>query len=285
MQVLAGRLLNAKVGDRFERLSDMQREFRMGAGTIQTAIKHIEDAGGASFRRSGHQGSFIETLNTRQLWNMSGRAPLIGAFPSFSAPEMRDVRASLRLKFGNAGIPMITSEQAGSASRIRAVLDGDADFAVVSKGAERLISDDAASDLKTINFEDGSYYRPGSVVVLFRKSEKASTAERPRRIAVDPTSSDHYQMSIAEFGPIDRSERFECNYLEIPRQILSGTVDVAIWHQVDSLIPFDLVGLGFAPLRKPATLDLLLTYSRMMLVTRAEDRFIGRIAAENIRQE
>ncbi len=280
MQALAGRLMNAEIGDRFERMSDLQTEFGVGAGTIQSAIKGIEMLGGAALRRSGHQGSFIEALNLRQLWAMANRSPLVGAFPSFSAPEMRAARSLLRSRFAGSGIPMNSYEQSGAGMRIQAVVDKTADFTVISNGVVSRISDEKMAGLETFGFDDGSYYRDGSVVVLCRAGSDPYATASACRTGIDPESSDHYHMSLAEFGDLSTSESTGCHYLDIPKLIITGEIDRAVWHQIDSLVPLELVGLVTAPLRKPETQHLLRSCSRMVLVARAEDRFISTIGTE-----
>lgn len=279
-QALSSRLLNASVGDRFDKLADLQDEFGVGAGTIQTAIKNIEKMDGVRFRRSGHQGTHIEDLNFKQLWIISGRAPLIGAFPSFSAKEMQVARVMLRKRFSKYGIPISTTQQSGAGMRIQSVLDNKVDFAVLSNGVIELTPSDLKERLSVFYFQPGSYYQPDSVVNLYRAGFDPYSDNSKCRTGIDPNSSDHYQLSMAEFDDLDQTDSVECNYLDIPKLILENKIDRAVWHLIDTLIPLDLIGIQYAPLRLAASKALLMKFSQMVLVTRTDDQFIGRLALE-----
>lgn len=277
-QALAERLLRAKVGDKFEKLSELQREFSVGTGTIQAAIKNIEMMDCVKIRRSGHQGSYIEALNPKQLWSLSGRPPLVGVFPSFSAFEMRDARTLLRKKMGKFGIPFFTTEHAGAMGRLQSISEKQADFAVLSNGVVEGLPKEIQKDLRFFRFESGTYYSPSSVVILYREGSDPYSASDTYRTGFDPSSSDHFGLSKAEFGELTSSSAIECKYLDIPRMILERKIDRAVWHKIDTLIPLELVKIQSAPLRSPEANALFLKYSQMVLVTRREDSFIGAMA-------
>ena len=202
-QALASRLLNAKIGEKFDRLTDLQSEFSVGAGTIQSAIKNIEMLGGVKFRRSGHQGTRIENLDPQQLWLISGRPPLIGMFPSFSAKEMQKARDIIRNNLLEYRIPFNATEQTGAKIRIQSVIDKSVDFAVISNSVIDLIDKSQINKLSVFYFDEGSYYEKDSLVILFRKGIKPYGAGDNLRTGIDPESSDHFRLSEAEFGKLD----------------------------------------------------------------------------------
>lgn len=277
-QALATRLLRAKVGDKFEKLSELQREFSVGAGTIQAAIKNIEMMDCVKIRRSGHQGSYIEALNPKQLWSLSGRAPLIGVFPSFAAQEMREARVLFREQMSRFGIPFFTSEQPGAMGRLDSVIQRQADFAILSNGVAEKIPAEIQQDLCFFRFDAGTYYSPISIVILYREGSDPYSSAETCRTGFDPSSSDHFSLSKAEFGNLKPPAAIECKYLEIPRLIFEGEVDRAVWRKIDTLIPLELIGIQSAPLRSPEANALFRKFSQMVLVTRKEDSFIGTMA-------
>lgn len=277
-QALATRLLRTKVGDKFEKLSELQREFSVGAGTIQAAIKNIEMMDGVKIRRSGHQGSYIEALNPKQLWSLSGRPPLIGVFPSFAAQEMREARVLFREKMSRFGIPFFTSEQPGAMGRLESVITQQADFAILSNGVTENIPEETKNNLCFFRFDAGTYYSPVSIVILYREGSDPYSSAETCRTGFDPSSNDHFSLSMAEFGDLSPPTAIECDYLDIPKLIFTGEIDRAVWRKIDTLIPLELIKIQSAPLRSPEANKLFLKYSQMVLVTRKEDSFIGAMA-------
>lgn len=209
----------------------------------------------------GHRGTFVTSLDLAQLWQFSAMPPMHVLLPPPGPVEAQCIAHALAERMERIGASITVGFLGGAQARDAAVSDGTADIAVMSHGAASTLRRKNRISLK---LGPGTYYRPGSLVVVTRQS-----AGPVRRIGIDPHSDDHQRLTRAEFAA-GGGEFVETEFTAIPRAVLEGTIDAGVWHTVQSLIPLDLAGLAIAPLSTVAAQRLAAEISGAVLIAEAD---------------
>ena len=261
IQLLARDVLCRDVGDRLPTSAQYREQFGVGSGTVQKALRILEDAGAAAFTSRGHQGTFVVGRHIGRLWAMGELGVVTAAMPLPDSPEGAGLGAALRDEFDRLGIPLQMRYMYGSGKRLDAVSAGRADFAVLSAGAAA----NARSSWRGGNWIERdlgpySYYREGSLVVLERPGLCEGDGEGVRTIGISRDSYDQSRLTLAEFPESGdyRYEEHEC--LQIPAAVAGGLIDTAVWHRITLPIPLEMLGVTSRPLARPdavAAIDVL----------------------------
>ncbi|MFV0431994.1 MAG: YhfZ family protein [Alphaproteobacteria bacterium] len=274
MQNTARILLDMEVGDSFARLTDLQDIFSVGAGTVQTAIKSLEDIDAISLKRSGHLGTQIAALDYAKLASIGGRSSLIGLFPSSSADEPREVSEKIQTMVQQSGFSLKVQNIPGAKKRIQPLLDDEADFAMVSIATIHYMK---LSQEEFGWFDLGSYsfYKEGSLNIISRTN--FSPENGSFRLGLDRESIDHELLGQTEFATYPNVKIVECHYIDSPKLILENQIDCSVWHNIDMIIPLSSVGIVERPFKNPQACEKLANVARGALVYKKSNRFAARI--------
>jgi len=246
--VLARDILTRSVGDRLPTVPDYQKMLDIGSGTFQKALRALKDAGALTVRSHGHKGTFIQALHLHELWAAAMLPPLHLLMPPVGSQESRGLAGALAaVAREGAGATITLGFRGGARSRLAQLKSGKADLIVMSSGALSAIIGpteqgthhvDDKSELVVLTLGPGSYYAPGSIVIVARHEDRG----RWHRIGVDPQSSDHQMLSAREFADLSR-EQVDTEFPLIPRAVAEGAIDAGIWHRSSTLIPLSKAGL------------------------------------------
>lgn len=252
--------------------TDLQQRYGVGSGTIQRALAEVRDRGGVGMRSRGQRGTFVTEVDLPRLWQLAQLGSLDLLLPATESTEMRALITGMAKAVNEAvGVDLTVSVLAGAAARIDGLADGLADGAVMSSGAlEKVVGlgvdGDPAVTVQNgwcvTSLGHGSYYRDGSILVVARDERRSEW----RRVGVDSGSSDHKQLSEAEFQTLD-TEVVDTPFARIPALVRDQTIDAGIWHRVDLMFPPESVGLTLLPLEAPEHQDLLSAMSSAVIVT------------------
>jgi hypothetical protein len=242
----------------------------VGSGTVQKGLRVLESAGAVTLRARGHQGTFIVKRHVGRLWALGGLGHVTGALPLPDSPEGSGLAAGLRAQFGGLGIPLQMLYMHGASRRVRVVEEGQADFAVLSKGAaEHARSGSPGREWTELDLGPHSYYSDGSMVVLAHPVRSGSTVGA-HRIGIDRDSYDHTQLTLAEFPPADGYEFQAMDYPHIPAAVAMGRIDAAVWHRTSLPIPLELIKITVRSLERPEAIETCETLSRAILLARRD---------------
>jgi hypothetical protein len=202
----------------------------------------LEQAGAATTRARGHQGRFVASRDLGRLWVLAGMPQVRALLTPPGAVEVYGMAAGLSAEFTRLGVPLRIEYLRGARNRVAEAATG-VSFAVVSKGLAAIAPDPS---FEYITMKPWTYYARGSIVLL-----TAARFERQHpgafRIGIDKESDDHLQLTNAEFS--EPGHQFvHCPFPQVPTEILRGTIDAGIWHQMLLLIPPSVVGLVQRPL-------------------------------------
>jgi hypothetical protein len=260
MEAIARDVIRLGVSGRLPTTLQYQERLGIGSGTVQRALRELQDDGAMSAVSKGHQGTFITALDGPKLWRAAGLQPVHLLLPPYGPPESRRVARNLARQLAESGAATTVSFVRGAEARFAAVQRGHADAAIMSAGAaEGLLA--PGESYVALDAGPGSYYAPGSLMVVTRRGSDRGTTPR---VGIDTSSADHRRLTAAEFtGQI---ELVETNFARLPRAVLEGVVDTGIWHSVDLLIPLEAAGLEVRQLTKPQAITLATELSSAVVV-------------------
>ena len=266
VQMLSRDVLGRVVGDRLPTSLQWQELLGVGSGTVQKGLRVLESAGAVTLRARGHQGTYIVTRHVGRLWAIGGLGHVTGALPLPDSPEGSGLAAGLRAQFGELGIPLQMLYMHGASRRVRVVDEGQADFAVLSRGAaEHARSGTPDREWTELDLGPHTYYSDGSMVVLAHPMQSGS-AVGVHRIGIDRDSYDHTQLTLAEFPAADGYEFEAMAYPHLPAAVALGKIDAAVWHRTSLPIPLEVVRVTVRSLERPEAIDTCETLSRAIVL-------------------
>ncbi|QGU09602.1 hypothetical protein GNG26_04245 [Leclercia sp. J807] len=263
---IARTIISLGLSGRLPTTSWFQEVLEIGSGTVQKALQELKKSGAVKLVSRGHQGTFVVSWNFPLLWSAARIPPVHMLLPPRGSLEATQVASALVEQCGHWGAVTTVGYLRGARSRLQAFDEDEADIVLLSSGSAQVLMANAAEEgFELFEVGNGSYYRPGSLVVV-EKSEGAATT-RPR-VGIDFHSSDHQRLTHAQF-PEAQYDYVEVDFTLLPRAVFLGEIDTGVWHQEPSLIPLDKIGLTVRPLDKPAALSMAETISTAVLVVRA----------------
>lgn len=227
------------------------REHQVGAGTLQRALKVLEDCGALRTTSHGHQGRRIDSTDVGPAWLAGALPPVRLLIPPSGPDEIDALEDLLAQELTALGIPHTVHHLRGGGRRLDSVRAGLHDIALTSSGVRDQAEADGRLGPSALvrRLPAGTYYGAGRLAVV---SRTGTTSTIPRRVAIDRESPDHVALTRAEFPESDELTHVEIPFTRVPAAVLRGDVDAGIWHIQVSVIPLDLVGLVTRPLRLPS---------------------------------
>jgi len=231
---LAHRLLSVAPGERIPTTSDIAGELGVGFGTVEKAIVALRDNKIIKTRARGQMGTFLLERDLPRQWTAAGLGAAIGLLPIPNSMLFVGLATGLTTWLETTSIPFILNFKNGGRSRISALMDGSADFAVVSKHTANLVCQVNAELIEILALSERTYYAGNHIVTR-------SGFTKPRDqwvIGIDPTSYDHVSFCETLFpGSVKR----EIRYVNLPYAIVKGEIDATAIHS-RSLVPLEVAG-------------------------------------------
>lgn len=263
---IATLLLTREPGQRIPPIQELQSTLNAGSGTVVKSLRELEDAGAVELRARGRLGTVVEDRHVGRLWNAAGLGNLRLSMPPPGPLEQQAVMVAVQESLGRIGVPVVVDFRGGSRMRLDEVFHERAHAALVSISAFEHHRRDLGGLMHT-DLGAQTFYAENSLVVL---SKTGGSSASPLRVGIDRGSFDHEQLTLAEFA--DREpDLVPCVFHRAPEAVLSGDVDVAVWHELPTVIPPRLAGLDVDQLSQPAAQELATSISHAALVTRAVD--------------
>lgn len=126
-------------GARLPRVRDVAELLGVGNGTVQSALRLLEEAGAIKTVARGHLGTFLVGSDRAALWRLSGLGAVQAAMPLPHSRRFEGLATGLRAAFEEAGAPFALTFLRGAAARLAALAEGRAELAVLSRfAADRL---------------------------------------------------------------------------------------------------------------------------------------------------
>lgn len=226
---LARELLSKDVGDRILTVAQLAEKYSTARGTIQSALKFLQEYDAVSLEARGHLGTFITSINYIKLLDIADIKTILGVMPLPYSKVYEGLATGLYNTLVTSNISVGLAYMRGANTRIEALKEQRYDFAVISKlAAEHYISE--GHDIEIID-EFGNFTYVNEHILMFSKGSK-NTIEDGMKIGIDYSSLDqviltkyHCQGKNVEFVPLI--------YSQILNSILRGEIHAAIWNKDD----------------------------------------------------
>ena len=114
-------------------IKDYAERFKVGLGTVQSALNDLKASGAVTLNACGAQGTFLGDVDQKALWNMSGYGILVALLPLDTDPGIKGLATGLYEAFTHYDLPIHILFARGSANRTDILLRGKCDFAVMSE--------------------------------------------------------------------------------------------------------------------------------------------------------
>ncbi|MFF8783416.1 GntR family transcriptional regulator YhfZ [Streptomyces sp. NPDC015125] len=261
-------------GARLPRVRDVAERLGVGNGTVQAALRLLEEAGAITTVARGHLGTFLVGSDRAVLWRLSGLGTVPAAMPLPHSRRFEGLATGLRTAFEEAGAPFSITFLRGAAARVAAVAEGRAELAVLSRfAADRLIGQqpvELIADLGPGSYagEHGLLLRPGGTL-----------GSPGLRVVVDDASEDQRMLTDRLFAHRPDVERVPCRpSLQPWEELARGRADAAVWN-LDEVPAQTATGMQVLPLGDELTRDLAVRHASAALIGRTGEAAGGVLAA------
>ncbi|TQK17654.1 helix-turn-helix protein [Microbacterium sp. SLBN-154] len=263
LRLVSSDALTAGVGATLPRIADYRERLGVGSGTVQQALRLLQETGSLRTVARGHLGRRIEELQVGRIWDLAGLPPVRVLLPPRGPREVRAMTRYVADHLSALGVPHAVGFSRGADRRLEAVRRGEADLAMVSSGVGGGGASLGPGVRVAAVHDEGTFYAEGQVVVLRRAN---SVPRAGVRVAIDPSSRDQRRITEAEFPRGSGVAYVPVDFPRVPVAILEGVVDTGVWHRMQTLIPPELAGLSEAPLSSPAARAIVRESSSAVLV-------------------
>lgn len=223
---IAKELITVQAGGRIPRVSDFAERFSLGNGTVQGALKVLDNLHAIQLESRGHLGTFLIKKDLHLLKEVAGEGAIIGAMPLPYSLKYEGLATGL-IEVSEKLLNRIDlAYMRGSKQRLDTLKSRRYDFIIVSElAAEEEIKLDPNLEL-VLNFGPQSYVTRHQIFFANKTNKKIKNG---MRIGVDQTSMDQSTLTFLECEGKD-VEMVPVNYMQLFDMLLNGEIDAAVWN-------------------------------------------------------
>lgn len=262
---LGREFISLKKDDRIEPIGVYAEKLHLGRGTIQSALRFLEETGAVKLEPKGHLGTFIENIDYRKLWDVAGLGSITGAMPLPYSRRYEGLATGLYKAFEKADIPFNMAYMRGGYKRQEALEQLKYDFIIMSKLAADM-SIFSGKDVETV-LDFGNYSYVKDHKVLFANPEDDEITDG-MRVALDKSSPDHFILTTYECED-KKVDYVELTYNQILKSLLDKKIDAAVWN-IDEISDRN-INIPYYDLKSPKALKIKEDDTRAVLVARKSD--------------
>lgn len=271
IMLLSQEMFSYEVGDRIRTISEYVDLLGTSRGTVQSAMKFLQEEVCIRLESRGHLGTFLIEMDHKKLWEYADFGVIMGAMPLPYSKRYEGLATGLYKAFEEKEIPFSLAFMRGANKRIEALNFGKYNFTIISKlAAEK--QKEMHHDLHIVyEFQPGSYV--GNHVVILRDSEY-SQIQDGMRVGFDAASIDQSMLTEVECDGLD-VEYVATPYNQILQKLQKNEIDAAIWN-VDEIKEKNL-DFHIQPLTRPLARELDRKGTIATIVVSQNSLVIGRI--------
>lgn len=260
---LSKHFLGFDAGDKVDTIVYYSKTFDLSVGTVQKALKKLEELNALRLVRKGHMGTYIEKIDYSILINIAGIESLVCVMPLPYSKRYEGLASALKQEFKDF-VPLYFAHMRGANTRLAYLKKGIYDFAIVSKLAAKEYMKKNKEIKIAYEFPKGSYVS-GHGLIYKNKEIK--------NIGVDKSSLDQFFLTQANFQNNENYNLVDVNYNETIELIKEGIIDAAIWN-IDVLDRIKEAGLQY---QKLANIPLNIWATQAVLLIHKENRYLEHI--------
>ncbi len=227
-QRVARALCGVPLGSRIPTVNELVEICDVVRGNVQKALCNLKESGAVALEAHGQNGTILLDINYLALAEACGVDHLVGVMPLPYTGRYEGLATGLFGLLGATSIRSYISFMRGSEARVQSLLDGFADYCVMSRLAfQEYLSRGVAIEPV---LDCGAYSYVGRHVLLMRQDETA--LEEVRLVGIDETSADQRLLTRRYFA--NRPVRYvPIQYTQIVSALQDGRIDVGIWNEDD----------------------------------------------------
>lgn len=270
-QKIAERLFTMDAGDRIPTVQEFSEAYGAARGTVQTALSNLQGENAVKLAARGHLGTYLTDVDRIKLLKAAGFKTMVGVMPLPYSKKYEGLASGICDALEQNGVSTSLAFMRGSDNRLRGLLEGRYDFAVLSLLTAQYYLDRGEPINIAENFGKFSYV--GQHVLLLRESDpcRESDCFSGYKVGLDTSSVDQKTLTLSFFQG-RTVEYVPLFYNQIVPFLRAGKIDAAVWNLDD----IDLAGnrLCYRPLdgRLPDIAD-----TEAAVVCRAQDGLIYHI--------
>lgn len=223
---IAKELIAIENGKRIPRVSDFCERLSLGRGTVQGALKLLEQMDAIELESRGHLGTYLLNKDVTVLLEIAGVGPLVGVMPLPYSKKYEGLATGIVDAFEDHNKRISFAYMRGANSRLEALKTGRYDFAIVS----RMAAEEAVKRHKGLEiikaFGLGSYV---SAHKIFFAAPSKTKIESGMRIGIDRSSPDQAHITVLECQGLD-VEFVDVNYMQLFEMLQDNKLDAAVWN-------------------------------------------------------
>ena len=226
-KTIAKEFIKISLGEKVPTVSELSELFNLPRGTVQNALKTLQELEVIRLETKGHLGSYLIRKNTKLLLEISDIKGIVGTMPLPYSKRYEGLASGLIVALENSyDIPTNLAYMRGAMSRISMVLQGRYDFAIVSRIAAESFTKKYGGIEILLSFGKGTYVRK-HVVML--KDPDIKEIRDGMVVVIDNSSLDQcYLTELACKGK--NVEYLPIEYSQIVQKIENGEVDAAVMN-------------------------------------------------------
>lgn len=226
---LAIEFIQLDVYDRIPTVAFLSEKYETARGTVQGALKLLQDYDAIKLESRGHLGTFINYIDYLKLLEIAGINSLVGVMPLPYSKRYEGLATGIFNTLNDRGLSVNLAFMRGSNHRLKSLLDGRYDFAVTS----RLTADYYIKNKKPIEivaaFGDYSYVNNHVLIV---RNDYLGKVEKGMKVGIDRSSIDQASLTLSYFKDYE-VEYVNMSYNSLKSAIKSKKIDSAIWNKDD----------------------------------------------------
>lgn len=232
---LAREFIKYHVGDKIPTVSELSETFDLARGTVQNAVKLLQQSDAIRIESKGHVGSYLMKKNMTILLEFAGISSIVGVMPLPYSKRYEGLASGLLVTMENHyNIPASMAFMRGAKNRISMLISNRYDFAIISRSAAEQIIKEHDNILIVMSFGKNSYL---SEHVIIFKDDQMKEIQDGMRVGIDYDSVD--QRVLTEKVCAGKNVDYvHLDYSRIVERVVNGEIDAAIWNKDEIIEKF-----------------------------------------------
>ena len=218
-------LLKMKKGEKLPNNLELSQRFRVGAGTIQAALKYLVSVEAIDLISKGQQGTILSYVSYSKLLQLCGNPMVTGVMPLPYTSQFQGLATGLYKNFDKQSTLLKMKYVRGGKERFKLLLDRSVDFMICSRLTAEVVSGKHPEVCVLESFGNKSYVSDCGIIF---KDPDSSGISDGMRIGVDNDSYDH--IALNEF--ISRGhdvKQVPIQYSDVATLFADDIIDATFW--------------------------------------------------------
>jgi hypothetical protein len=265
--------LSRQAGERILTVQDYAERCETSVGTIQNAQAYLQQEGMVKLQPRGHQGTYLLEIDRHALWRLVHPNDLVGAMPLPYSVRYEGLATALNECISHAGLSLNIVFMRGASMRLRALIDGRCDFAVLSAFAAAHSQQDKQPISTIVNLGAGTYV--SEHVMVFREPGHEQIADG-MRVGIDPQSPDQAHLTQQACAGHNVT-LVEISYMQLTAALQRGLIDATVWNSDEVKRHSGLYAVSL-----PEHLAESITSTQAAIVTREDAMHLKTLLTESL---